>query len=218
MKMEAFRKKLKSASGTLDDRVDAQDVVDHATGDSTSLDRKVEQTNMVIKAAAKIEKCKTANDVLSGFAKDAAAGKVVEMITARSSQDRQRAQDTVLNYALGKPVDRVMSINMEVSNMSEKEIDHKIEELLEGFGKVGKGTATSLIIESEGGEGCVPPEELPASPPAEREAVVSAEVSREPSVDKVSDCGKPRRKNARGSGGTRHVRTRRTPVQKDKDA
>lgn len=106
---------------------------------------------MVKRTVRRFKKCRSANDVFSDFALDAAKATVMEMSLAFSSGDRQRAAETVLNRALGKPVDRVMSIGMQVSAKSDPELDHDIERLLAELGFEGKEGAPRQI--SAGAEG-----------------------------------------------------------------
>lgn len=101
----------------------------------------------------RVQKLKSAGEVMADFSPDAAKLKVVEMYHAPESGERQRAQETVLNYALGRPVERRMSMEMKVSGSSDKEIDNEINRLLAKFGfQGGEGETTSLII-SQGGSG-----------------------------------------------------------------
>lgn len=99
----------------------------------------------------KFRGARSASDVFADNALDAAKVTVLEMHLASSSTDRQRAAESVLNRALGKPVDRVMSIGMQVSSKSEGELEHDIRRLLDELGYAGGEGKTREII--AGGKG-----------------------------------------------------------------
>jgi hypothetical protein len=96
----------------------------------------------------RIQRCRTAGEVMAEFSDDAAKLKVVEMYSAEESGDRQRAQETVLNYALGRPIERRMSMEMRVSGASDKELESEITRLLAKFGfEGGERTSSSLLVD-----------------------------------------------------------------------
>lgn len=122
----------------------------------------------------------SANEVFAEFSKKAAAMKVVEMVGAIESSDRQRAQETVLGYALGKPVERTISLHANIANMSKEELIDKIREKLAIFGSElgieGAVRGHTLLIDDGGrSEGGGEAEGLQA------ESGVSGEVFKEPS-------------------------------------
>lgn len=152
-----------------ENKVDPLDVVLASDGDSESLDAKVHnhKNSMAKLEAAKtrLQKCQSANDVFSDFSKDAAIGKVTEMFIAKNSTDRQRAQETILDRALGKAVDRTMSINAQVSNEPDGVLDERIRQLNAELGyTAGEGSSTSLLIEGEGDKGPEEADRLQAEP------------------------------------------------------
>lgn len=105
----------------------------------------------------RVERCRTANEVMAEFSRDAAAVKVEEMLNGAESADRQRAAEWVLQYSLGKPVDRQLSINMQVTNASDTELEHEIDRLLHELGhKEEEGEASTKFVEAKGGEGTEP--------------------------------------------------------------
>lgn len=106
---------------------------------------------MIKRSLRRLRQCKSASDVFSDFAKDAAKASVMEMFLASGSADRQRAAEGVLNRALGKPVDRVMSVGVQVSSMTDQELDYGIEQLLEEIGfKGGQGKTRTIPVIAEG--------------------------------------------------------------------
>jgi hypothetical protein len=136
----------------------------------------------------RLKRCQTAADIFAEFSVDAAALKVTEMYKASTSGDRQRAQDRVLNYALGKPVERSMSIQVRVANMTDDEIDHETTRLLEKFApklgfKGGTGTSRSILI-ANGGEGR-PPE----TGELQTQSGLPDEIHPEPRLSETPDSG-----------------------------
>lgn len=126
----------------------------------------------------RLSRCRTAGEVMAEFSQDAAALKVAEMFAGRDSGDRQRAMETVLNYALGRPVERRMSIEMKVAGSSDKELENEIQRLLDKFRfEGGKGASSSLLIEPGTEEGFEQTQELQA------QSWVSGEVREEPGTD-----------------------------------
>jgi len=121
----------------------------------------VERINFAEKVSRKLyqinqraEKCPGANDIFSEFVRDAAIQTVIEMNTATQSTDRQRAQERVLDRALGKAVDRSVSVHMNVNDLSDEELNNKILQLLGEHAEsivniksTGKGTTPPLIVE-----------------------------------------------------------------------
>lgn len=126
----------------------------------------------------RMSRCRTAGEVMTEFAEDAAKLKVSEMFMADESGDRQRAQETVINYALGRPIERRMSMEMKVSGASDKELEGEITRLLDKFGfQGGKRTSASILIDDGAGQGPEQTKELQTM------AGVSTDVSTESTED-----------------------------------
>lgn len=151
--MRALRERLKKAEKLVaDDSITPADVL---KDEKAELAEKValskHRRGIVKRTLRRFRKCRSANDVFADFSIDAAKATVLEMILAFSSGDRQRAAEAVLNRALGKPVDRVMSIGMQVSSKSEPELEHDIRQLLDELGyKGGEGATRALPVGAEG--------------------------------------------------------------------
>jgi len=94
----------------------------------------------------RFETCQTANDVFTDFSRDAAKQVALGMYAGRSSQDRLRAANTILDRALGKPVDRTISARVEIAAMSNEELDYQIKYLMEELGNVDNGTAKGILL------------------------------------------------------------------------
>lgn len=97
----------------------------------------------------KVRKALTANDVFAVTSKEAAEVTVMEMYTAKSSADRQRAASTILDRALGKAVERSINLNATIGNMSEEELNNELRKFDEG----GEGSQTTLVLDEGGGKG-----------------------------------------------------------------
>lgn len=117
-----------------------------------------------------------AREVLGGFGVDAARRLVLEMETARYSSDRLRAAIEVLNRVYGKPVERVMSVNMDVDAFSDSELSTRVRGLMEELGYESRedGTVVSVVGGGEGEAGGGSVEVVPS------ESGVSGEVREEP--------------------------------------
>ena len=150
---QLLRKRLEEAEKSIeDDTITPEEVMKN---DKAAMAEKIAiakyRRNTVQKALRRFKKARTANDVFSDFAKDAARATVMEMLLALSSGDRQRAAETILNRALGKPVDRIMSVGMQVSAKSDPELDHDIRKLLADLGFEGReGTPRQISAIEEG--------------------------------------------------------------------
>jgi len=112
-----------------------------------SLAGRVEKIREAEDQLIRIRKCRTAPDVFREFAVDAAGAKVEEMFLGKTSSSRQRAQETVLEYALGTPIRRSASMSLNVSEMPEGEIENEIKELMGelGFARF-EGKTSRLLI------------------------------------------------------------------------
>lgn len=121
----------------------------------------------------------SANEVFAAFSKDVAALKVAEAFNAIESSDRQRAQETILGYALGKPVERTISLHANIANMSKEELLDQIRQKLDSIGPQvgipGAAGGHSLLLDGGGGAECSEPLER-----VQAECGVSGEVSQEP--------------------------------------
>ena len=115
--------------------------------DADELARKVSEHKKRLKdlrnAQTRMARCRSANDVFSSFASDAAKMKVKEAIMAKNSSDRQRAQETILDRALGKAVDRSISLNVEIANLTEEELNERIRKFSQG----SEGGTSSLLLD-----------------------------------------------------------------------
>lgn len=94
----------------------------------------------------KLLKYERPDELLNDYSIEAARQLVMEVKYGKQSQDRIKASQIVLDRALGKPIDRIMNINMEINNMKDEEMDHKINELLSELG-FSKGQTKKLMQE-----------------------------------------------------------------------
>jgi hypothetical protein len=137
----------------LTDRIDVSDVV--MAGDAAKpLREKIEKAQKSEQAVDRIRRCRTASQVFLEFSIDAAAAKIDEMLHGKTSDSRQRAQETVLEYALGKPVNRILSISGKIADAADDELEHDIRRLLAelGFAK-GEGATSRLLVGTQDGTG-----------------------------------------------------------------
>ena len=154
--MTKLRNRLKKAEEVVaDDSITPEDVLKE---DQETIAEKVAlakyRRGVVRRTLRRFKNCRSAQDVFADFAMDAAKTTVLEMELAYSSGDRQRAAEAVLNRALGKPVDRIMSIGMQVSSKSDPELDHDIRRLLAELGYQGtEGEARALAPRTESAKG-----------------------------------------------------------------
>jgi len=91
-------------------------------------------------------------DVFAAVSTDAAKMIAVEAMDAPSSSERIRAAQDILNRHDGKPVDRLVTININPSDLSDEELDFKIKETLHELGITGKegDSPQKLVIEKRG--------------------------------------------------------------------
>lgn len=73
-------------------------------------------------------------DMINDFSLDAVKRVIVEMEHGKSSSDRIKAAELILNHSVGKPIERVANVSMEVSQESDNEVNSKIKDLLVAFG------------------------------------------------------------------------------------
>jgi len=131
---------------------------------------KEDSRELIQDTAGRLQKCRTAGAVFREFAVDAAAAKVEEMKHGKTSSARQRAQETVLEYALGKAVQRNLSMTLKVSDMGEEELTHEIRTLMGELGFAGsQGASSRLLVGAQGRERPIEALEVSTSPrsPAE---------------------------------------------------
>lgn len=153
--MRVLRDRLMKAEAVVaDDSITPEDLLEDKKDE---MEEKVAlskyRRGMIKRTLSRFKRCRNANDVFADFALDAAKGTVLEAQLAYTSGDRQRAQETILNRALGKPVDRVMSIGMQVSSKSEPELEHDIRRLLDELGfQGGEGATRALTPGREGAQ------------------------------------------------------------------
>ena len=152
---------------------------------------------------ARIAKADTSMDVFGSASLAASRLMVVEMLSAKTSGDRQRAATVILDRALGKAVDRSVNVNMQVQSASDKELDLNIKKLIVemglledigllkelGYEKTGKGSPSALVIEPEGTEGVSEVREFCS------EQGVSGGFSEEPEEDPVNNGGESGRED-----------------------
>lgn len=125
---------------------------DPGTGFLVNPEEVCEELEEVREKSALIERFKRyrrVDDLFEDFSIDAAKQLVFESQFGRTSNDRRAASKEVLDRALGKPVDRVLNITAEVNQLSDQELESKIESILDELGYKGKErkTAKKLIIE-----------------------------------------------------------------------
>jgi hypothetical protein len=110
---------------------------DFGTGDLVHKDEVKEELKEVRDKTALLEKLgkyNRAEDLINDFSLKAAKRTVIEMEFGKTSADRLKAAESILNRSLGKPIERIANIGMEVSQYSEQELDGKLQELLKAFG------------------------------------------------------------------------------------
>jgi len=104
--------------------------------------------------ARPIAKYRTAQEVFREHAVEIAMAKVEEARIAKTSQARQRAQETVLEYALGKPINRSITLGARISEATEEELDNDIRSLAIELGlAAGEGTSSRILIGPKRSEG-----------------------------------------------------------------
>lgn len=137
------------------DRVTIEDVVR-----PERLQDKIDRVNEVEETLARMQECASAADVFRTFSVDAAKAKVMEMFYGKTSQSRQRAAETILEMGIGKPVQRIASLSLRVSDMKEEELNGEIESLMRELGFAsGEGKATRLLIGPKGKPGPISTQE-----------------------------------------------------------
>lgn len=143
-----LRKKLKAVDKCfVIDKISERDVLEGGE----KLEKKIERAMEIESSQERILRCASAGSVFQEFAKDAAARKVHEMEHAQYSGDRQRAQETIIEYAMGKPINRMMSLSMKIPDAPEEELDHDIRRLMAELGySTRQGKTTSILIGNEG--------------------------------------------------------------------
>lgn len=133
----------------LTDKISPSDIVKRGG----EFQEKVSRLQEVEETLERLARCKSAGEVFGEFAKDAAAAKVAEMVQGKTSSARQRAQETVLDYALGKPIQRTMTMGIRVSDAREEELEHDIRSLMVELGFAnGQGKASPILIGTQGTE------------------------------------------------------------------
>lgn len=153
------------------DRITEADVITQGE----SLEKKIRAAQDVEGVLERIRSCKTPGQVFLEFANDAAAAKVDEMLFGRTSEARQRAQETVLEYALGKPINRNMSLSMKIPEAADEELEHDIRNLLVELGfSTGEGKTSQIFMGPKGTQRQISASELPSEPG------ISAEVHSKP--------------------------------------
>jgi hypothetical protein len=93
-----------------------------------------------------------ASDVLGEFKVVAARMLVSQMLLGKDERVRGKACLELLDRSLGKPVERMMSLNMEVDGKTDEELEYEIGVLLNEFGRKetgGKGAGTAFVVSGE---------------------------------------------------------------------
>ena len=151
--LHQLRSRIETIEATIGaDTVGLEEVL---SGDEKSLDDKIafikRSTANLKRILSRFKRCNTANDVFGDFSLEAAKSVVIEMFTANKASDRLRACEIVLNRALGKVADRSVSLNVEVSNLTDEELDHRIQTLWAELNLAGK-KEEGLLIEEDNQE------------------------------------------------------------------
>lgn len=150
-----------------------------------SLEHKFLTVERMAKSLERLRHKSSAGEVFAEFGPEAAKLKVVEMMNPyNDSSDRQRAQETVLGYALGKPIERTQSLTVQISNMDRDELESALNEKLNRLGhrfgiEGGVGGNPALLIEDGGdgvGESVKEFQATSAIAGDSRQAIVSGEV------------------------------------------
>lgn len=99
----------------------------------------------------RLSSLRNSDDILYEFGSDAARLLVIEMHTARSSADRLKAIQQVLDRTLGKPIDRSITLNHNVKELKDEELDAQIKDMLHDLNYITGSTrrSVSLLIEGE---------------------------------------------------------------------
>lgn len=193
--MSRIRRRMVAASEVIgeDDSIRPDEVVDD---DKEMMEEKVAlaryRRDVVRRTLRRFRKCRSASEVFSEFSREAAEVTVMEMQMAVNSSDRQRAADSILNRALGKPVDRVVSVGMQISAKTDEELDHDIRQLITelGFerraGEIGK-----VALYDKDGEGGKSSELLCAEPRIEWVSGVPGKVYKVAGEGEAGDGGEP---------------------------
>ena len=131
--------------------------------DPNELQEELEENAEKVALIERFKKYRRVDDLFEDFSIDAAKQLVFESKFGRTSNDRRSAAKEVLDRALGKPVDRVLNITAEVNQLSDQELESKIETILDELGYKGKErkAAKKLIID-EGQQGPGEVKELPS--------------------------------------------------------
>lgn len=151
--MKDLKTLIRAAKNTIpspDINLNPQEVLE----DREALQEDIRELRRLEQIKARLMSCKTANDVFSEFSVDAARVTVIEMLTAKASKDRQHSADKILDRALGKPVERVANINMEVAGYSDEELEDQTRRLMGELGYKGaEGSASTFVVAAEAEEG-----------------------------------------------------------------
>lgn len=110
----------------------------------------------------RMSRLRNADDVLHEFGVDAARLLVVEMFTAKSDI-RIKAIQQILDRTLGKPIDRSISVNHNVKEMKDEELDAQIKDMLHDLNYITGTTrrTVSLLVEGETAPGEVEASDSP---------------------------------------------------------
>jgi len=94
------------------------------------------------------------DDILAEFTSDAVRLLIFTMFTSQSEKIKLEAVKEVLNRSIGKPLERSVTMSLNPNELSDNEVDVKIQELMSelGYTRSKKGT-TALLVEGEGEEG-----------------------------------------------------------------
>ena len=189
-KLEKIRKGMMSVVEGMGEEMGVEEVFDGGLEERVNLVREYQKRMRGVQK--RLEKLRSAGEVFGDFGRDAAEGKVLEMYLGSTSSDRQRAQETVLDRSLGKVVDRVMSLNVEVSSLKEGELDRRIRELQDELGYTErKGEFATILIGEEEVKRCGEVEGI------QGECGVSGEVCEVAGAGEIGDGGQQVRKDLR---------------------
>ena len=88
---------------------------------------------------------KRVEDLLSDYSLEAGKQLVYESQYGKTSGDRTRASEILLNRSKGKPADKASSVTMDVDGYTDNELDSEISKLMSELGYSKKSTGGLLL-------------------------------------------------------------------------
>jgi len=91
-------------------------------------------------------KYKRADDLINDVSLRAAKRVTMEMEFGKSSTDRLKAANIILDRSMGKPADRQISINMDIQGYQDQELNTEVHKLLGELGYT-EAQANKILVE-----------------------------------------------------------------------